>query len=168
VPLHRDYGSEFIPQIALIPRRPWLMPSLPIILPPIGIGISRAGSDVNISRSDNRPDRIDMAESDMDEDIILPVSDENDIPDHIDIPDSDDNLDMHFPVSDSEQSDAMDVVRSDEVEIHDSGSDILFPESPITTRTMSGSGAVAGIERDPDTGRFTAASFANFPDEMLD
>ena len=65
----------------------------------------------------------------------------------------------------------MDVVQSDEVEIpmthanHDSGSDILLPESPITT-TMGGSGA--GIEREPDTGRFTAASFANFPDNMLD
>jgi hypothetical protein len=29
-------------------------------------------------------------------------------------------------------------------------------------------GCLIGINRDPNTGQFTAASFANFPDELLD
>ena len=164
---YRDYGSEFVPQVALIPRRPWLMPCLPIVLPPVGIDIGRTSSNVNIPHPDNHSDPIDKAESEMDEDIILPVSD--DIPDHINIPELEDSLEIDFPVSDNELNNAMDVVRSDEVEIpmSNSGSDILFPESPYTT-IIGGSGAVTGIERDPSTGRYTAASFANFPDEMLD
>jgi hypothetical protein len=39
----------------------------------------------------------------------------------------------------------------------------------LSLRTIGPSGAMYGwIECDPNTGRFTAASFANFPDELLD
>ena len=158
---YRDYGSEFNPQIALIRKRPWLMPSLPIILPPTNI------ADNMGTESDADGELPDIPELD-------------DIPGHIDIPDSDHGPDsstsseLIFPVSDDHESDAMDVVRSDEHDIPisdgsaDSGLDIVFPQSPVATETTGASGAMVGIERDPSTGRFTAASFVHFPDELLD
>jgi len=109
------------------------------------------------------------------------------------IPDSDSSSSSQilFPVSDDVLSDAMDVVRSDEnttgadtdSEMHVVNSDLvsdpdsdciphhilLCPNSPVVIRpSMSGSEVTAGFERDPNTGRFTAASFANFPDDLLD
>lgn len=159
-----DYGSEFLPRTALIPHRPWLMPHLPIILPPSNhdVAIRRADSDIN----DTIP-HSGSSGSDMNSDIDFPESD--DIPDHIDIPHSDDTSRSSSP------SHAMDVVRSDEAEMPMSigstdsapdSDDIVFPESPIAEgQSMGGPGLMV---RDPQTGRFTAASFANFPDELLD
>jgi len=167
---YADYGSEFVPQIALIPRRPWLMPRLPIILPPINVSIRPP--NVAVNNLVNRPN-VDNPDSDA-----IDHTDSDDIPDHIDIPKSSPSPRLLFPVSDDEQSNEMDVVSSDDIEIpmsvesSDSGSaldDIVFPESPITTReSMDVPGVMIGIDRDPNTGRFTAASFANFPDELLD
>ena len=68
----------------------------------------------------------------------------------------------------------MDVVKSDEQEMseenHNSRSDsdsipdhIIITDSPMST-TIS----TSGIDRDPNTGCFTASSFANFPDEWLE
>jgi len=174
---YADYGSEFVPRIALIPRRPWLMPRLPIILPPINIASQPPiiaeddtvdNTHFNISDSDSDSDSVDH--------IIIPQSD--DIPDHIDIPICPPSPShMQFPVSDDETSNAMDVVLSDDIEMPmsvvstDSGSDlndIVFPGSPIMTGQSPYVPDVVAINRDPTTGRFTAASFANFPDELLD
>jgi hypothetical protein len=99
---YEDYGSEFIPQIALIPKRPWLMPLLPIILPPTNIATDH----------EQLPD--------------IPGSESDDIP----VPDSSTSSEYSFPVSDDHGSDMMDVVRSDEHDIprsvagSDSDSDI--------------------------------------------
>lgn len=172
---YADYGSEFVPQIALIPRRPWLMPRLPIILPPIIA--SRPPIIAEDDSVDNTHFNISDSGSDSVDHIIIPQSD--DIPDHIDIPISraPSPSHMQFPVSDDETSNAMDVVLSDDIEMPmsvgstDSGSDlddIVFPGSPIMTGQSSYVPDVVAINRDPTTGRFTAASFANFPDELLD
>ena len=196
-----DYGSEFISQHALIPRRPWLLPCLPIILPP-----SHMDDDKAVLDSDDIPDHIDIPDSDdipghidiPDSDDIpghIDISDSDEIPGHIDIPESDqiplpDSADIdhlsisdsdsqhssqiNFPVSEDEGS-AMDVVDSNEEEMAMSvqytdlgleSDDIIFPESPMAT--VKGSGVTIAVERDPNTGRFTAASFANFPDTYLD
>ena len=167
-----DYGSEFIPKIALIPKRPWLMPRLPIILPPINNTIAPP----NLATGDN-----DMAtESDADDQLRdIPSTDSDDIPGHIDIPNSDSVPDSSpsleiFPVSDDRESDAMDVVGSNEpdfpmsVASSDSGSDPVLPQSPVTTRSIGAPGTMVGIQRDSNTGRFTAASFASFTDDLLD
>ena len=161
-----DDGLEFNPKIALVPRRPWLRPRLPIILPPTNIATTnkdRNDSDPH----DEYPDHIDMPDSDDIPDTIH-IPDSDDIPDHLVISDSDSSHSspMQLPVSDDEGSDPMDVVRepttggntnseSDSIadDIVDSGPN----ESPMV-----------GIERDHNTGRFTAASFANFTDELLD
>jgi hypothetical protein len=174
-----DYGSEFLPQTALIPHRPWLMPCLPIILPPTNFAIRHANSVITDAVNIEHSDQSDLPESDTKSNISTPESD--DVPDHIDIPHSDDISDtspsshMDLPVSDGDSSHSMDVVRSDEVDIPmsvgstDSGhdiDDIVFPESPIATRqSLGGSGVMV---RDLQTGRFTAASFANFADDLLD
>jgi hypothetical protein len=190
---YHDYGSEFIPQIALIPKRPWLMPRLPIIFPPTNnttiplTNLANMGTesdaddqfpDVPGSESDNITGHIDIPDSDADDQ--FSDSESDNITGHIDIPDSDSvpdsstSSELTFPVSDDHGSDAMDVVRSDEHDIpmsdagSDSGSDIVFPKSPVATRTIGPSGVMVGIEHDPNTGRFTAASFANFSDELLD
>jgi hypothetical protein len=170
-----DFGSEFIPKIALIPKRPWLMPRLPIILPPTNVAFGVTPTTIAIPP----PTNIVIPGSELDVDIQMPGisnSESDDIPDHIDIPDSDDH--------------AMDVIRSDEHDIpmSDSGSDLPespiaprsagastpmtdsgsdLPQSPIAPRSVGSSGQIIGIERDPITGRFTAASFANYPDDLL-
>jgi hypothetical protein len=38
----------------------------------------------------------------------------------------------------------------------------------VMRESIGGSGVMIGIERNPNTGHFTAASFANLPDELLD
>jgi hypothetical protein len=97
-----DYRSEFIPQIALIPKHPWLMPQLPIILP--------------LTNNTNNM----ATESDADDQLPdIPSTDSDDIPGHIDISNSDSVPDSStsseiFPVSDDIESDAMDVVGSNE------------------------------------------------------
>jgi hypothetical protein len=171
---YHDYGSEFIPQIALIPKRPWLMPRLPIILPPTNNTIAppnRATGHTNMATESDADDQLPD----------IPGTDSDHIPGHIDIPDSDSVPDsstsdeiFEFPVSDDHESDAMDVVGSNEPDIptsvasSDSGSDLIFPESPVTTRSIGAPGMIVGIQRDSNTGRFTAASFVNFPDDLLD
>jgi hypothetical protein len=153
-----DYGSEFIPQTALIPRRPWLAPSLPIVLPPTHMAI-RPTQGADPAFNDN------IIMSDSDQSLILPNSDLSA------------TSELNFPVSD--EDDPMDVVRSDEQDVPmspanaDPGSDsndIVFPESPVAMRRNLNvrAGGMAGIGRDPNTGHFTAASFSNFPDELLD
>jgi hypothetical protein len=200
-----DYGSEFVPQTALIPRRPWLAPRLPIILPPTNLHrvvtdhtrCSDPATEISfpdhimIPDSDDIPDHITLPESDdTPEHISIPDSD--DIPDHLMIPHSGSSgsSQIYFPISDDELSDAMDVVRSDEqtaapaateteipmsVVSSDSESDsiLVLPsdpsESPMATRQSTGSGlTMAAVVRDPNTGRFTATSFINFPDDFLD
>lgn len=179
-----DYGSEFLPQTALIPHRPWLMPQLPIILPPTNNAIRRANSERNDSVDTDHihiaesamidsesDDQIDIHPDDPPDDHSddLPDHQSDDLPDHIDIY-SDDNFTSHLdlPVSDD---DAMDVVQSDESDIPritdpESDQDIVFPESPFGPTQSAPSSGV--MERDPFTGRFTGASFANFPDAFLD
>jgi len=168
-----DYGSEFLPRTALIPHRPWLMPNLPIILPPTNFAIRPVDTVLNEAVNIPHSDTMDIPESDGHSDIYMPESD--DTPEHIDLLHSDDvsnsssSSQGDLPVSDDEGGNAMDVVHSDEIDIpmsvgstelgHDS-SDIVFPESPI--------GGAGVMSRDPETGRFTAASFANFTDELLD
>jgi len=174
-----DYETGFRPQNALIPRQPWLGPHLPIILPPSNI-VHVATDHAETSKS---------MHTDPDSD--------DEYPDHIIIPDSDSSTmsQIHFPVSDSDSNDQMDVVRSDgqsaqphgaefDTEIHnspgytDSESDTSIPDHIILPddffrsedRLLSsgGSGVMAGFQRDPNTGRFTAASFAHFPDDLVD
>jgi len=55
-----------------------------------------------------------------------------------------------------------------EVASSDSGSDIVFPESPVATQSIGAPGVMVGIERNPNTGRFTAESFADLPDELFE
>ena len=166
-----DWGTEFIPQMALIPCHPWLLPCLPIILPPTIIGHHVNTTDPDIH--EEVPDYISVPDSD-------------DIPDHMSIPDSDHNPDhgmtvdsdsvssssqIHFPVSD--EGSLMDVVGSDE---HNSGSDtipdqiLLSPSgSPMAARQPTVRlQLLPRINRRDNKGRFTADSFANFPDEFLD
>jgi len=122
---------------------------------------------------------------------------DNEYADHIIIPDSDSSptSQICFPISDSDSNDPMDVVRSDgqsaqshgaefDTEIHttpghtDSESDTSIPDHIILPDDFSrsedrllpsgGSGVMAGLQRDPNTGHFTAASFAHFPDDLVD
>lgn len=156
-----DYGSEFVPRTALIPHRPWLMPRLPLILPPDNKNPFLTNPTV-INSSDSEeeyPDHINIPDS----------TDSDDNPDHIIIPDSDSDSSsqLHLPISDDE----MDVVQSEPAENTDkemaTNSDpdsdpdhIIFP-SDHSESTME------TFERDPNTGRFTAASFTHFPDDLL-
>ena len=186
-----DYGSEFVPQTALIPHRPWLVTRLLIILPP-------SNTVPNVT---DKPETADSMCADSDTDVEFPdhiTIPDSDIPEsdiHIDIPDSDNDIlipesdssatsQIHFPVSDDELSDPMDVVKSDEQSTDpygaasdpdipmgeddtDSDSDsIVFPDD--SGHPLGGSGVTAEFGRDPNTGRFTAASFAHFPDDLLD
>jgi hypothetical protein len=190
-----DYGSEFVPQTALIPHRPWLVTRLPIILPP-------SNTVPNVT---DKPKTADSMSADSDSDvefhdhITLPDSDTPDSDIHIDIPDSDNDVlipdsdgsatsQIHFPVSDDESSDPMDVVKSDEqsadpfgaasdpdIPMREDDTDpdsdsIVFPDdSPMAAgHPLGSSGVTAEFGRDPNTGRFTAASFAHFPDDLLD
>ena len=178
-----DYGAEFVPQTTLIPRRPWLAPRLPIILPPSNIFPGTTDHAENSVVPD--PD----TDHEIPDHISISDSDDSSKPDRLMIPDSDSSPMSHirFPESDDELSDRMDVVRSDEPigaesdpeietrENSESGSDssidhIILPSdgsgSPMDTRLSMGGLGVIG--RDPDTGRFTAASFMHFPDELLD
>ena len=112
------------------------------------------------------------------------------------IPDSDysPTSQIHFSVSDSESNDPMDVVRSDgqSAELYRAESDteiyttlghtnlesdtsipdhIILPNGFSTWREQlspGGSGVMAGFKHDPNTGHFTAASFAHFPDDLVD
>jgi hypothetical protein len=97
--------------------------------------------------------------------------------DEIILPDSDRStaFEANLPISDD--NDAMDVVQSDEQDIPMSpantapgsdSDDLVLPESPLAMRPNVSARGMAGIQRDPSTGHFTAASFANFPDELLD
>ena len=174
-----DYETPFRPQSALIPRRPWLAPHLPIMLPPSNI----------VHVTTDHPETSKSVHADPDTD--------DEYPDHIIIPDSDSSTmsQIRFPVSDSDSNDPMDVDRCDgqsaqphgaefDPEIHttpghtDSESDTSIPDHIILPDDFSGSedrllssggsGVTAGFQRDPNTGRFTAASFAHFPDDLVD
>jgi hypothetical protein len=174
---HLHQGWEFNPQITLIPSRPWLVPHLPIIHPLNNTGhviTQPPDSDVdkinNPDTGENHPDHITLPDSE-DDNLMLPDSD------------SSQSSVIHFPMSDDED-DVMDVVRSDEqtvppgatlgspifIDDSDSESDndrIIFPcESPLATQPSIGGSEV--IERDPNTGHFSAASFSHFPDDLLD
>jgi len=164
-----DYETPFRPQSALIPRRPWLAPHLPIMLPPSNI----------VHVTTNHPETSKSVHADPDTD--------DEYPDHIIIPDSDSSTmsQIRFPVSDSDSNDPMDVDRCDgqsaqphgaefDTEIHttpghtDSESDTSIPDHIILPDDFSrsedrllssgGLGVTAGFQRDPNTGRFTAAS----------
>jgi hypothetical protein len=108
---YHDYGSEFVLQTALMTRRPWLAPQLapwqPVVLPPttnailIDSDMNDEGSDNTIiSDSDQIPDHINISDSDdIDSDLIIPDLD---------------SITSPFPVTEEEESDSMDVVRSNE------------------------------------------------------
>jgi len=179
-----DYGLEFVPQTALAPCQPWLTPHLSIMVPlsKIVYGATEHAKNSNsvstdLGLEDEFPDHINISDSD-------------EIPDHLIIPDSDSSptSQIHFPLSDDEDqlSDPMDVVRSDEQSAKphgavsaqevptpvlntDSESDLSSSDHIVFPSDISGSpGVVAGFGHDPNTGRFTVASFAHFPDELLD
>lgn len=144
------------------------MPCLPTIRPPNDIATYQPMITDSAVDSDNiqLPDEIDSPQSDDSENsVILPDSDSN----H--------SSEMDLLVSDREESAAMDVVQSDEQEntmpvaSSESGEDsdvIVLPKSPSISRSDAVSGGVVQIQCDPHTGRYTAASFANFPDELFD
>ena len=175
-----DEGSEFLPRTAIIPSRPWLLPGLPSILPPTNKAqVVNQRTDPAANEKVADPDHITFPDSDDEQN---DKSDSDDTPDHIMLPDSDSSQSsiILFPISDDED-DAMDVVRSDEqtvppggtirspifIDDSDSESDnIDRSESPLDTRHSIGGSGV--IDRDPNTGRFSAASFSHFPDDLVD
>jgi len=165
---YHDYGSEFVLRTALIPRRPWLAPRLPIILPPTTNSINHV-MPIDSDTNPKVPDNIIMSDPDQIPDH-LNITDSDEVAGHLIISDSDSTTSL-FPVSDDAESHSMDVVRSNEEGVtisqvnSDSESDsipdnILFSSDPTDSPMI-------GVERDPNTGRFTAASFANFPDQLL-
>jgi len=174
-----DYKTAFHPQSALITCRPWLALRLSIILPPSNI-VHVATDHAETSKSVHTNPDID-----------------DEYPNHIMIPDSDSSptSQICFPVSDSDSNDPMDVVRSDgqsaephganfNIEIHttpghtDLESDTSIPDHIILPDDFSrsedpllslgGSGVMARFQHDPNMGHFTAASFAHFPDDLMD
>ena len=155
-----DYGSEFIPKIALVPRRPWLAPRLPTILPPTNVPRAETDHtmDTESDTDDEYPDHIDI--------------NSDDIPDHVVLPDSDSgpSSQVNFPVSDEELSDPMDVDM--QMVDTDSDSDSSIPDHIVLSdpsgSPIGRSEATGAFGRDANTGRFTAASFANFTDDVLD
>ena len=168
-----DYETDFHPQRALIPCQPWLTPHLPIILSPSTIvrgATERAKTSKSVGTDSDTdptfPDHIIMSESE----------------DHPMIQDSASPLSqILFPVSDSESSDPMDVVRSNEQSAQQQGadtdgnnseSDSSIPDHINLPYDFPGSDdtrpSLAGFRRDPSTGRFTPASFANVPDDLVD
>ena len=177
-------GPEFDRRTALMPRRPWLFPRLPVILPPT-VGPFRVSDtdpdDIQIPDSDDPLDHIDIPDSDN-----SPHDTNSDgIPDHLSISNSQSSSLSDIYVQDSDNM--MDVDQSDEQTtaahyadtdkmpvVHtDSESDSVDhielsdgPEYPGSV--IGGSGVTDGLGRDPTTGRFTAASFANVPDDLLD
>ena len=169
-----DFGSEFVPQTALIPHRPWLAHRLPFILPPTNL--FRVSTDQVIS-------------SDTDSEDKLPAPDSDDIPGHIDIPDSDDipnhliildsdsrpSDQIYFPALDDD--DAMDVVNSDEstspqgvriIVTTDSDSDDIPDHIILSSESANATTPAVGGLGNENRGRFTAASFAHYTDEFLD
>lgn len=174
---YHDYRSEFkfVLRTALIPRRKWLAPQLasrlPIILPPTTNSINHA-MPIDSDTNPKVPDNIIMSDSDQIPDKNhLNITDSDEVAGHLIISDSDSTTSL-FPVSDDAESHSMDVVRSNEEGVtisqvnSDSESDsipdnILFSSDPTDSPMI-------GVECDPNTGHFTAASFANFPDQLLD
>jgi len=189
-------GPEFDPRVALMPRRPWLMPRLPFIIPPtLGrlhvtntddiVGTESAADDaypdhIEIPDSGEIPDHIEVSGSDDPRHIDIPNS-----PGILMIPESESSASSDIYVHDSD--DAMDVVPPDEqtgasannsgtiVIDNDTSSDSVddhielssdHPNSP--DHEMSDSAVIGRFGKDPATGRFTAASFANVPDDMVD
>jgi len=123
---YHNWGSEFQPKITLITKRPWLMPHLPIILPPTNITTDQHKKGTKSDATNQFPDISD--------------SKSDNIPDHIDIADSDHSStssEIMFPVSDDHGSNAMDVVRSNGIDIpmsvasSDSDSGLVFPKSSV-------------------------------------
>jgi len=177
-----DYGSEFVAQTALIPRRPWLAIRLPIILPPNNALVSTDRITLPDPATDDECPNRSESGSETDH-IMLPDSDHN--PDTVS--DSSPASQMHLPVSDDDEgSDAMDVVNSDEQQAvppgahtetpltvirtdldPDSPVHIIFPSEPSDS-PMSTQPSIGVFERDPITGWFTPASFSRFPDDLLD
>src|SRR6266511_34362 len=141
-----DYGSEFVPQTALIPCHPWLAPRLPIILPPTNRHfhvtatnpVVRTELDADdkfpnhiiMPESDNTPDHIIMPKSDNTPDHIN-IADSDGIPNHLILPDSDlsHSGQIHFPLSDDE----MDVVSDEPSAQPNAESDTEIPMSVANT-----------------------------------
>ena len=118
------------------------------------------------------------------------IPDSDDIPDHIDIYDSDNipneliNADsdsspsegMTFPASDDKPSDAMDVVETSPAGkmavSADSDSDSIPDHICLSSESSKGMTEsvdhLVRVKRDVKTGKFTAQSFAHFPDDFLD
>lgn len=169
-----DSASEFIPQITLIPRRPWLAPRLPIVLPPTNPFI-------------NQTDQVKSTDPDSDSEIPdhIHIPDSDDIPDHIHIPDSpalhiipeseSGPSKQYFTNSDDNLDDAMDVVVSDDegkmMIPDDSDSDSIPDHIHLSSESSMGmKQSVEGLDgtnTDVKTGRFTAESFAHLPDDFL-
>lgn len=173
-----DQGSQFNPRMALIPSRPWLVPHLPMIHPPNNMQPPDS-EDHEPDTHEKSPDHIILPDSeDEDDHIKLPDSadeDTNDDPDNLMLPDSGSSQSsiIHFPMSDDED-DVMDVVGSGEQIVPAGatlGSPIVIDDSDSESEHVATKPSIGGsgvIERDPATGRFSAASFAHFPDDLVD
>lgn len=174
-----DFKSEFVPRTALIPRRPWLAPILPLVLPPnnqlhvntepiksTGPGSASELTDhMSIPDSDEIPDHIDIYESDNDPNELVNADS-----------DSSSSERMTFPASDDKPSDAMDVVETSpagKMAISaDSDSDSIPDHISLSSESSKGMTEsvdhLVGVNRDVKTGKFTAKSFAHLPDDFLD
>ena len=164
-----DYETDFHPQRALIPHRPWLTPQLPIILPPSTIV---CGTTEWAETSKSVCTDLDMDPTFPDHIVISKSEDHPMIQDLASPPSQ-----ILFPVSDSESSDQMDVVSNEQsaqpqganTDGNDSDSDSDHINLPYDfPRSDDLRPSITGFGHDPSTGHFTAASFANFPDDLVD
>lgn len=180
-----DQQSEFTLEKPLIPCHPWLASQIPIILPPTNLLIL-------LPPSPEVPDHILSPDSELDNNIPnhISVSDSDDSPvDHIMVSDSGESSHVVFPVSDDKESAPIDVVQtndlgSDRSEMSGIDKDldldldnndipdhiVLHSDasgSPMVTRVAASQqqDEMGGFERNPN---FTAASFLNLPDVLLE
>jgi hypothetical protein len=88
----RDFGSDFNPWDVFFTRRPWLLPNLPIILPPSNIVPKHTKlTNPTIADSDQEiPNYIDMTDSDQE------------IPDHIQVSESESHSNNIVPPNSDE------------------------------------------------------------------
>ena len=189
-----NYGTEFVKHHPFVPCRPWLIPHLPLIPPPSNIARhipNRPGQKMPHAFNEYRDGHPDTTEDDPDH-IEFPESD--DIPDHIIMQSDEHESQITFPISDDNddgQDHRMDVVTSHGAAEQMAGSDsdnhamdsedIYESDESVTDHIVLGdniSGSPmdatvrsvirSGFQRDPNTGHFTSASFAHFPDDLLD
>lgn len=151
-----DFGGEFNPLHPLIPRRPWLLPSIQNLPPTNCRPESSASSTSEHDEPASSPDTANR--------IIFPLSD-----DSMEIATNPPPSPIYFPIDDADdQDDPMDelISKTEYQPTQDSDPDDIYA-SDHSDLDMQMRNKSSSLRRDPTTGQFTPASFAHFSDDLL-